>query len=126
MIKLVNLLIIFVALNYVLPFIIENIHSIPHNLFYTSLITSVGIFLIEIVYNYYLSNYKIKAITIKENLYNALFKALLVFVGYYIYEDIKLDYNITIPGISADNTIRNVFVVIIMTLFIVTKCLITP
>jgi hypothetical protein len=126
MIKLVNLLIIFIALNYLLPFLISNVESIPRNLFYTSLITSIGIFLIEIAYNYCLNSYKIKTMTVKQNLYNALFKALLVFVGYYIYEDIKADYNITIPGISADNTIRNVFVIIIMTFFIVTKCLITP
>jgi len=124
--KLVNLLIIFLALNYIFPFIIRNINSVPRTLFYSSLITSIGIFLVEIIYNHLLKNSNIKIMTLKENIYNSLFKALLVFVGFYLYEDIKTNYNITIPGVSEDNTIRSIFVIFIMTFFIITKCLITP
>ena len=78
------------------------------------------------MYNYYLQKKNVKFITLKDNIYNSLFKALLVFVGFYIYEDMKTNYNITIPGVSEDNTIRSMFIIFIMTFFIITKCLITP
>ena len=124
--KLINLLIIFLALNYVLPFVIGNIQSVPRTLFYSGLISAVGIFLIEVTYNHLLKNSNIKNVSLKENIYNSLFKALLVFVGFYLYEDIKTSYNISIPGVSNDNTIRSIFIIFIMTFFIITKCLITP
>ena len=124
--KLINLLIIFLAINYVLPFAIGSIQVIPKTLFFISLITSFGIFLVEVMYNYYLQKKNVKFITLKDNIYNSLFKALLVFVGFYIYEDMKTNYNITIPGVSEDNTIRSMFIIFIMTFFIITKCLITP
>ena len=124
--KLINLLIIFLALNYILPFVIGNIKSVPRTLFYISLVTSAGIFLLEVIYNYSLKQSNIKTMTLKENIYNSLFKALLVFVGFYIYEDMKTNYSITIPGVSEDNTIRSMFIIFIMTFFIITKCLITP
>ena len=124
--KLINLLIIFLALNYILPFAIGNIQSVPRTLFYISLVSSTGIFLLEVIYNYSLKQSNIKPMTLKENIYNSLFKALLVFVGFYIYEDMKTNYSITIPGVSEDNTIRSIFIIFIMTFFIITKCLITP
>jgi len=124
--KLFNLLIIFLSLKYFLPFVISNIHQIPHDLLYVNLATSFGIFLIELSYNYFLNAKSIKPITFKQNVYNSLFKALIVFVGYYIYDDVKSNYSINIPGVTEDSSIKSLFVIFIMTLFIVTKCLITP
>ena len=68
----------------------------------------------------------LKKVTFKDNVYNSLFKALVVFAAYYIYEDVKAHYNINIPGIEDDATIRSLFIVVILTFFILTKCLITP
>ena len=68
----------------------------------------------------------LKKLTFKDNVYNSLFKALVVFAAYYIYGDVKAHYNINIPGIEDDATIRSLFIVIILTFFILTKCLITP
>jgi len=124
--KLLNLLIIFIALKYFLPLLISNIQVIPQNLLFINLATSVGIFLIQFIYNYLMKIYNKKQMTLKENIYNSLFKGLIVFAGYYIYEDIKKIYDINIPGVSGDNTIKSIFIVFIMTIFILTKCLITP
>ena len=124
--KLVNLLIIFIALKYFLPLLISNIHAIPQNLLFINLATSTGIFLIQFIYNYTMKATKVKQMTLKENIYNSLFKGLVVFAGTYIYEDVKSVYNINIPGVAGDNTIRSIFIIFIMTIFILTKCLITP
>jgi len=124
--KLINLLIIFIALKYFLPLLISNISVIPQNLLFINLATSVGIFLIQFIYNYLMKSTKMKQMTFKENIYNSLFKGLVVFAGTYIYTDIKNVYNINIPGIAGDNTIRSIFIIFIMTIFILTKCLITP
>ena len=124
--KLVNLLIIFIALKYFLPLLISNIQAIPQNLLFINLATSTGIFLIQFIYNYTMKATKVKQMTLKENIYNSLFKGLVVFAGTYIYEDVKSVYNINIPGVAGDNTIRSIFIIFIMTIFILTKCLITP
>lgn len=124
--KLFNLLIIFLALKYFFPFVISNIHHIPKDFFYINLATSAGVFLLELIYNYYMKVNKIKPITWKENIYNSLFKALIVFAGYYVYEDIKLNYNINIPGVTEDASIRSLFIICVMAFFSMTKCLITP
>ena len=124
--KLLNLLIIFIALKFFLPLLISNIHAIPQNLLFINLATSLGIFLIQFIYNYLMKSTNIKQMTLKENIYNSLFKGLIVFAGSYIYEDIKSIYNINIPGVSGDNTIKSIFIIFIMTIFILTKCLITP
>ena len=124
--KLVNLLIIFIALKYFLPLLISNIQAIPQNLLLINLATSTGIFLIQFIYNYTMKATKVKQMTLKENIYNSLFKGLVVFAGTYIYEDVKSVYNINIPGVAGDNTIRSIFIIFIMTIFILTKCLITP
>ena len=124
--KILNLLIIFLSLNYLLPFVINIIPSLPRNLLIINLCTSLGIFLVEFLYNYMITKYKYKTMTLKENIYKSLFSALVVFAGYYIYEDLKLHYNINIPGTTDDNSIRSVFIIFFMTFFIITKCLITP
>lgn len=124
--KLLNLLIIFLSLNYLLPFVINIIPSLPRDLLVINLCTSLGIFLVEFLYNYMITKYKYKTMTLKENIYKSLFSALVVFAGYYIYEDLKLHYNINIPGTTDDNSIRSVFIIFFMTFFIITKCLITP
>lgn len=124
--KLLNLLIIFLSLNYLLPFVINIIPSLPRDLLVINLCTSLGIFLVELLYNYMITKYKYKTMTLKENIYKSLFSALVVFAGYYIYEDLKLHYNINIPGTTDDNSIRSVFIIFFMTFFIITKCLITP
>jgi len=124
--KLLNLVIIFIALKYLLPLIITNIRPVQTNLLFTNLTMACGVFLIQLIYNYIMKINKIKDMTLKENIYNALFKGVVVLAGSYIYEDIKLGYNINIPGIEGDSTIKSVFIVFIMTLFILTKCLITP
>jgi len=124
--KLLNLLIIFLSLKYFLPLLISNINVIPQNLLIINLVTSLGIFVIQFIYNYLMKTSKIKEMTVKENIYNSIFKALIVFAGTYIYEDIKNIYSINIPGVTGDNTIKSIFIILIMTIFILTKCLITP
>lgn len=124
--KLLNLLIIFIALKFFLPTLISNIHAIPQNVLFINLATAAGIFLIQFIYNYLMKASSMKQMTLKENIYNSLFKGLLVFAGSYIYEDIKSVYNINIPGVAGDNTIKSIFIIFIMTIFILTKCLITP
>jgi len=124
--KLVNLLIIFISLKYFLPLLITKIPDISQNLLTINLVTSLGIFVIQFIYNYLMKIYKMKEMTLKENVYNSIFKALIVFAGTYIYEDIKNIYSINIPGVSGDNTIKSIFIIVIMIIFILTKCLITP
>ena len=124
--KLLNLVIIFIGLKYMLPLIIKNTSLLQNNVLFTNLAMASGIFVIQLIYNYLMKIYKMKDITLKENIYNALFKGVVVLAGSYIYEDIKAGYNINIPGLEGDNTIKSVFIVFIMTLFILTKCLISP
>ena len=75
--KLLNLLIIFIALKYVLPLTIKNIHQIPQSIFAVNLASAAGIFLIQFIYNYFMKTTKLKKVTFRDNVYNSLFKALV-------------------------------------------------
>ena len=124
--KLVNLLIIFLALRYLFPTIITSINmpfldtSMKVRLFF-----AIGIFLIQMIYNFTMTKMKRIETTLKQNFYNSSFTGLIIFASFVIYEDIKSNYNVTFTGLD-ETTVKSAFVTFILTFFILTKCLITP
>jgi hypothetical protein len=123
--KLVNLLVIFLFIQYVIPFIIniikknENLKIFESTL-YTNLFFALSILIVQFIYNQIMSHKT--NITLKNNFLNSLFCGLVVVCGFYIYEDIKELYTLDISS----NILRTSFVIMLLTFFMLTKCLLMP
>lgn len=120
--KLVNLVIIFLSLQYLIPLV--QIQAIEGNILYKNIFTGLFIGLIQFIYNYGMKVSKRKDIDFKNNLIDSFFKMMLVLGGVYIYEDFR---NTGIASeFQTNNFFRSLFITLIITFFILIKCLITP
>ena len=125
--KLINLIIIFISLQYLIPYVntlfdLENILKNPHiNNIYIALI--IG--LIQFIYNYGMKISNRKDINIKDNLLDSSFKTLVVLSGIYLFDEIK-DTNIELLyKLNASDFFKYSFVTLLITFFILINCLIT-
>ena len=125
--KLINLIIIFISLQYLIPYVntlfdLENILKNPHiNNIYIALI--IG--LIQFTYNYGMKISNRKDINIKDNLLDSSFKAFVVLSGIYLFDEIK-DTNIELLyKLNASDFFKYSFVTLLITFFILINCLIT-
>ena len=122
--KLVNLIIIFLCLRFIIPLIFASIDSLSRHPEFFNLFAGVIILIIQISYNLWLKYSNRKDITLKETFLNGLFHGLVVTTGYYILDDIKTRVQITTE--MDDNTIRASFIIFIFSFFILTNCLLSP
>ena len=125
--KLINLIIIFISLQYLIPYVntlfdLENILKNPHiNNIYIALI--IG--LIQFIYNYGMKISNRKDINIKDNLLDSSFKTIVVLSGIYLFDEIK-DTNIELLyKLNASDFFKYSFVTLLITFFILINCLIT-
>jgi hypothetical protein len=124
--KLINLLIIFLALRYLFPTILASVNMpFLDSALKLRLFIAIGILLIQMGFNYGMHKMNKKQTTLKQNFYNSLFTGLIIFAGFVIYEDVKSNYNVTFTGLN-ETTVKSAFVTFLLTFFILTKCLITP
>ena len=124
--KLINLLILFVFLQFLIPLLkiddmVENIH-----LQYLIIASIIGI--VQLIYNYIMVLFNKKQTSHKDKIINAVFKAVIVLCGMYLFEEIKkakiemsssLKYN-------KNDIYKSSFLTLLLTFFILIKCLITP
>lgn len=124
--KLINLVILFVFLQFLIPLLkikdrVENIHL--QNLIIASII---GI--VQLIYNYVVILFNKKKTNYKDKNVNAFFKAFIVLCGIYLFEDIK-QANIEILSplqYDKNGLYRSSFIILLITFFILIKSLITP
>lgn len=141
MFKLINLIIIFVSLQFIIPNFksINVLTTILSNAHVNNVFTSLVIGIIQLVYSYIpmlyniLTDNKKKNTTFKEKVLNSLFIVFIVLCGSYL-----IDYNpdISKSGINilyelqtkiqANDMSKSSFITLLITLFIIIKFLLTP
>jgi len=126
--KLINLIIIFISLQYLSPYLfsffkLENISKNPH-LYNIFIALIIGV--IQFIYNYGMKFSNRKEINIKENMLDSSFKALVVLGGIYLFDEVK-DTNIEVLyQLKSTDFFKYTFITVLITFFILIKCLITP
>ena len=119
--KLVNLIIIFLTLQYLVP-LISNFELLKQNHLYMNIYAALIVGVIQFIYNLGMSISKTKHMTIKENFNDSIFKMLIVVGGFYIYSDMKYE----VSSLKLNNLLESSFITLLITFFILIKCLITP
>lgn len=122
--KLINLLILFVFLQFLIPLLkindtVENIH-----LQYLIIASIIGI--VQLIYNYIMMLFNKKQTSHKDKIINAVFKAVIVLCGMYLFEDITKIEMLSYLQYDKNNIYRSSFITLLLTFFILIKCLITP
>lgn len=123
--KLVNLVIIFLTLQYLVP-LASNFEILQQSQLYLNLFAALTVGLIQFVYNYGMEFSKRKQMTFKENAIDSLFKMMIVFGGFYIFQDIETSENPLANALKSSNFFESMFITLLITFFILIKCLITP
>ncbi len=123
--KLVNLVIIFLTLQYLVP-LASNFEILQQSQLYLNLFAAVVVGLIQFVYNYGMEFSKRKQMTFKENAIDSLFKMMIVFGGFYIFQDIETSENPLANALKSSSFFESMFITLLITFFILIKCLITP
>ena len=121
--KLINLVILFVFLQFLIPLLkiddmVENIH-----LQYLIIASIIGI--VQLIYNYIMMLFNKKQTSHKDKIINAVFKAVIVLCGMYLFEDIKKIEMLSSLQYDKNEIYRSSFITLLLTFFILIKCLIT-
>jgi hypothetical protein len=122
--KLVNLLLIFLTLQYLIPLV--KIDILRENKLYMNLFAAGIIGLVQFTFNIGMVVSKRKNATLKDSFVDALFKMIIVLGGFYIFQDLQSNDNVLATALKSNNIFESVFLTIIITFFILIKCLITP
>jgi hypothetical protein len=122
--KLVNLLIIFVCLQYLIP--ILKLDILLTNSYLINISISLIIGLIQFIYNYIMKFSNRKEINFKENLIDSSLKSVIVLSGIYIFNQIQIQNNDLLSKLEYNKFFKSLFITLLITFFILIKCLITP
>lgn len=122
--KLINLVILFVFLQFLIPLLkignrVENTH-----LQYLIIASIIGI--VQLIYNYIIMLFNNKKTNHADKIINAVFKAIVVLCGMYLFEDIKKIEMLSSLQYDKNEIYRSSFITLLLTFFILIKCLITP
>lgn len=123
--KLVNLLIILLALKYVVPFTFTQI-PVEQSILYFNLFAGLSVLLIQAIYNYTMTLSKRKVMSFKENLSDSAFKGLLVFVSYVVFLDLKQTYTFSFGSDFDENSVKAMFATFVITCFVFINSLLSP
>ena len=125
--KIINLIIIFISLQYLIPLLdLKNILIDPYLI---NIFVSLIIGLIQFIYNYIKSFIYKKEITFKENKTDSLYKSVSVLVGFILFYLIKDRYRDLFSNSEYNKYneyFTSLFITLLITFFILIKCLITP
>lgn len=125
--KIINLIIIFISLQYLIPLLdLKNILIDPYLI---NIFVSLIIGLIQFIYNYIKSFIYKKEITFKENKTDSLYKSVSVLVGFILFYLIKDRYRDLLSNSEYNKYneyFTSLFITLLITFFILIKCLITP
>jgi len=122
--KIINLIIIFIFLQYLIPLLdLKNILIDPYLI---NICISLIIGLIQFIYNYIKSFVYKKEITFTENKTDSLYKSVSVLVGFILFYFIKDRYRDLFSNSEYKEYFTSLFITLLITFFILIKCLITP
>ena len=126
--KLVNLIIIFLTLYYLTPYLasLTKIENLQNNKLYMNLFTAGVIGLVQLIFNIGMVVSNRKDSTMKDVLIDALFKSIVVLGSFQILQDVESSDNSLSIALRTNNLFESIFITFIITFFILIKCLITP
>jgi hypothetical protein len=126
--KLVNLIIIFLTLYYLTPYLasLTKIENLQNNKLYMNLFTAGVIGLVQLIFNIGMVVSNRKDSTMKDVLIDALFKSIVVLGSFQILQDVESSDNSLSIALRSNNLFESIFITFIITFFILIKCLITP
>jgi hypothetical protein len=122
--KLVNLLIIFVSLQYLIP--ILKLDVLLTNSYLINISISLIIGLIQFIYNYIMKFLNRKEINFKENIIDSGLKSIIVLSGIYLFNIIQNQNNDLLSQLEYNEFLKSSFITLLITFFVLIKCLITP
>lgn len=122
--KLINLIIIFLTLQYLIP--LAKFDILQNNKLYLNLFTAGVIGLVQLIFNIGMIVSKRKNLKSSDVIIDSLFKSIIVLGSFYILEDLESNDNALSSILKSNNLIESIFITIIITFFIIIKCLITP
>jgi len=122
--KLVNLLIIFVSLQYLIP--ILKLDVLLTNSYLINISISLIIGLIQFIYNYIMKFINRKEINFKENIIDSGLKSIIVLSCIYLFNIIQNQNNELLSQLEYNEFLKSSFITLLITFFILIKCLITP
>jgi hypothetical protein len=122
--KLVNLLIIFVSLQYLIP--ILKLDVLLNNSYLINISISLIIGLIQFIYNYIMKFLNRKEINFKENIIDSGLKSIIVLSGIYLFNIIQNQNNDLLSQLEYNEFLKSSFITLLITFFVLIKCLITP
>jgi hypothetical protein len=123
--KLVNLIVIFLVLQYLIPFIGSKVSLGSTDLLIS--LSSAGIIaLVQLIYNFSMDFSGRKDIPLKQNIFDSVFKALIVLVGTLVIKNLETSEIQEIMIFKNSKYFKAGFITAITTVFILLRCLITP
>ena len=122
--KLVNLIIIFASLQYLIPTL--ELDKLLKNPYLINISISLIIGLIQFIYNYIMKFSNRKEINFKENMVDSGLKSVIVLSGIYLFNEIQNVNNDLLTNLQYNEFFKSSFITLLITFFILIKCLITP
>ena len=122
--KLVNLIIIFASLQYLIPTL--ELDKLLKNPYLINISISLIIGLIQFIYNYIMKFSDRKEINFKQNMIDSGLKSVIVLSGIYLFNEIQNVNSELLSKLQYTEFLKSSFITLLITFFILIKCLITP
>jgi len=122
--KLVNLIIIFLTLQYLIP--MAKFDMLQNNKLYMNLFAAGVIGLVQLTFNVGMVVSNRTNLSLKNIIIDSLFKMMIVLGGFHIFSDLESNDSSLSVSLKSNNFFESMFITIIITFFILIKCLITP
>jgi len=121
--QLINLIVIFLTLAYLLPRAAMYFPAVNGNVHYYNILAGVCVYVVMFLYNFVVNYTRQRPdLTLRNNITDALIKGVMVVAAYYVYDELHKHYQITLP-MSADEQ-RSFLVILVLLALLLLKRLI--
>lgn len=123
--QLINLIVIFLTLAYLLPRAVNYFPAVIGNTHYYNLLAGVCVYIVQFLYNLYVQYTRQRTdLTFTRNAMESLIRGVIVIAAYYAYEELHKHYQISLP-ITADEQ-KALLVILVLLAFILLNSLRKP
>jgi len=123
--QLINLIVIFLTLAYLLPRAVIYFPAVIGNTHYYNLLAGVCVYIVQFLYNLYVQSTRQRTdLTLRTNVMESLIRGVIVIAAYYVYEELHKHYHISLP-ITADEQ-KALLVILVLLTFILLNSLRKP
>jgi len=121
--QLINLIVIFLTLAYLLPRAAMYFPAVNGNVHYYNILAGVCVYVVMFLYNFVVNYTRQRPdLTLRNNITDALVKGVMVVAAYYVYDELHSRFKITLP-MSADEQ-RSFLVILVLLALLLLKRLI--